>query len=693
MSSFDPFKWLYSFLGYCEELWQKAFKSRRSRKGSRATKPSKVGRAVDGAVSSASDRFRRSFLYRSFTSLVSNLALLPTWVDSSLGEWFRNSSTLQKIGKPFSFVFQVSLVEPLKWLVQVTGLGFQWLISRNWKPIALTAIPSCMLLLMMFLVWYGGRLDRRALAGWYRQLGEAEIQQSEVRSTWNPDARVDDANSNPPPNSEALAQEDSTRVSPYGEMLFRRYQLLEPRQRSQLVIAWALMQQGEYSSARVALRKLAPDGAHRDARAHAMMALSHLSELQKTGDTSLIPKFRHHAEGALRWSHTPKEVFLFSANLDWQSGDFGKALRTYQLATEENPEVNVILFQRANAIGQNRIAEAAQRKAIEHYERQLARNPRNEQTLIDLALILGTSEGGAVRAEKILNEAISLRPSRTLIRALSELYRIRFVALIRSNEDIGKGFLFLDRAMEQDPTNPNVAENIAAMMNRDFGENDEIRSALHSLLATGQAPRGTHAMLAEYYLAQNMVPQAMMHLEQVFQLAPTAIKFTNYLAEAYLKVEQLEKALYTAQISVELLQSNDQLKEKYADDLLDTLGQIHEELNQLPEAVENYQLCLELNANRIQTRQRLASVFRQLGDESSAETQERIAESIQRTTQNTAQNERSAAKLATTLSSDLPQSTQGEEGSTQEQAAATESDGEGEKLETDAISVIPLDND
>jgi len=592
---------------------------------------------------------KKLFFVRWIVFLFHALSVVPHYLDSRIGSASRKSGKVSSLGGSLQMLYQATFVEPARWLMQMIGVSFRWVRTRQWLGISLAMVPSLVLIASIFSVWYGGRLNTRgALANWYHELGEAEIEQWETSLAAG--GGLQNALLSQGETKVALqdSQDDSSKISPFAELLYRRIQLLEPNQNSQIIIAATMMQRGAISSGQNILRRLAPENDENNPKAHAMMAMSYLIEFMKSQNSALLPAFQHHAQASLKWPGTPKDVLIMSGDLYWQSNDVPKALEMYQRAAAVAPEVNVVLFHRALAAGDPRLAELARERGVNHFQIVLNRNPGKVDAITQLAMLMANSDAGAQQAEELLTKAQALQPNPAYARALSEVYRMRFLNVARSSQNIAAGFIYLDKAMVLDPSNPQVAEFMEMMVRQGAKAGGELQSALNEMLVTGRATTGTHAMLAEFHLLQNDHPKALVHLEQVYQVAPSAVKYANNLADCYANLGQWDKALSTAGQTKELLEKNGRMSEKYSDDLLETIGTIYEKQQRFPEAVEAYLECLKLNPNRAETRRLLARVYQSSGDETNASLQEQLASQIDAKVQElTAFQKASIAKVST----------------------------------------------
>lgn len=549
---------------------------------------------------------------------------------------------------------QINL-DPTKWLIAIAGLVNDWIFSRQWSQIFLYSIPGFILIGLATAVFTGGLLNKTALRDRYIQLGQAEMErwQAQLGQVGLKDVankEMDAASPEPSQPSEAADKSepdvastadasatksentsDSTQLSPYAEMLFRRAHLLEPSSETQFVIGATLWQRGVIPSAKQTLQKIAPANARGFAPAHAILAKICRDEFAKTRQPALIDEFQNHAKWAVEWKHTFPEVLLEQTNLLWQKRKFEESLNYLQQATKSHPDFYVLLVERAKAAGQNVIAQVTRKEAIAHFEAELEKDPKSEKTRILLAQLQVLEPDGDQAAETTLMEGLSkLTSSKVLARALSEVYRIRFTRSLEKGKTEKVDLNLLERALQIDPTNPEIAQTVAAMLNNGIQANDQLGEELNRVLASGQATMATHAILSEYRLQKGDLNAAKTHLEQVYKMAPMSVKYANNLAYIYAKERRLADAEKTAVQTLALIQANGAQREPFVDELLDTLGMIYQAQDKSTEAISAYEACIKLNPKRIETRGRLVTLYRKTGNEGVAKAHEETIKAIEK---------------------------------------------------------------
>lgn len=558
--------------------------------------------------------------------------------------------------------------DPLRWLLSLAGFAYEWILSRSWISILLQVVPLLFLGSLMLTVWFGGRMSKEKLADRYLELsspGIAEwenkfftklsaspkVQQSNDR---NPTGTANGSDTEIPTNptesspTQALADRSGDgsaegevsggekadaleyQVPSYEEMLCRRVELLRSNPQSRFVVGTSLLLKGALANSQKVLRKIAPDDKEGLPKAHAIMALGYLNQFMQSRDTTLVPLLQHHADIAVQWPNTPKDVLMLAADLNWQRGQTDRSVEIIETAAERFPELYPVLLDRANATGKSDLAESARSNAILHFRGILDGDPRNDNVRIQIAQLMGVNDDALDKVEQLLREGIELEPSKGLVRALSEIYRVRFVKHLLEKKGKTDDFSLLSQAVEIDRSNPLIAEQVARLVKEGIRPTRELQQLLRDMLASGEATVYTHAIMSEFYLASDRRPEAIMHLEKVFQSAPTEIMYANNLAYLYAKEGRLEEAEQTARRCLELVQRANVQNQRFLDELLDTLGYIYEEMKKNSDAISSYELSLRFNPERIETRQKLAAIYRGMGNEGIAEAHDRAIEAIRK---------------------------------------------------------------
>lgn len=558
-----------------------------------------------------------------------DLASIPrTVMDNPKVARFLESDFVLKTSDFLGGFFQVSFFQPLKWSAAIAGAALTWVMSREWGKVLLTSIPTMILLLAIGLIVRGGLLNREEMAIKYLSLGLAELEAQEASTKSESILEAPDLSGqqqsilSPSPGLDQNRMPESQEISSYAELLFRRAQVLHPQNQSTYIIGATMLQKGATEAGRKKLKNLAPDNRRGHLQSHAALATSYLNEYLKTRDAEILPIFLHHAEISEKLPNTPIEVLIGASEVLWSQGDLNRSIEFVETAARRSPSFFLRLMQLANAAGDQRQANLAARNYMIFLRQVLAQDPANDKVRVQIVQLLGNSSEALQEAESLLREGLEIAPTRVLLRALSEVYRILFVKQMIESEQQIADLNLLGDGMQIDPTNPLIPDQIERLVNSVGEKADELLKLLNNVLTSGAATNATHATLAEIYLKQKQTNQALLHLEQVYRLEPMAIKYANALTRVYLELGRVDEAVRTARTSVELLREVDLLKERYGSDLLEALGMAHERLAETPQAIAAYKDSLQYDSKRIETRERLASLYRQAGQTIEAQAEE-----------------------------------------------------------------------
>jgi tetratricopeptide (TPR) repeat protein len=565
---------------------------------------------------------------------------------------FRKTILFRVLNKVVGWAYRSTIAEPFKWLVLIAGVILTWGKSRRWASALLFCIPSVLWIGLGVTSWLAGRVNKLKLASQYIEISEKEFdnwQESlsgiadgsasttmDTANRWSYLVGLDVRNQ----RQETLKADEI--AEQYQSMLFRRVQVLDPTDRGILLAGYRMMQRGATDQGIALLTKIAPNNEPGDPRAHAMLASAYYDRLRSTTDETLIPIFQHHAENGARWQNIPQQVLLSSGDLLLRLGQRDRAITFFQRAAHRNPDLFPEFVRRCLAADQKSLAEFSRDIGIVHFTRALEREPNNKSIRFALVELLCGTEEQLLKAEQLLKEGAANSNDPNIARAMSEVYRMRFVLHRDSGKDRQTGLTYLDKAIGFDPSNPNVAAEIADAMqaeaklvqtNEKGDSATDIGKHLNSVLASAKATTGTHAILAEYHLSRKQYQAAILHLEQIVWVAPTAARYANELAVAYAREKRFDEASRIANHALSMLQTKNQLNERYVDDLVDTLGKLYQKQKQNDQAISMYEYALTLNAGRIDTRERLIGIYEQTGMPDKASAHRQALELIKQKTQ------------------------------------------------------------
>ncbi len=559
---------------------------------------------------------------------------------------------------------QINL-DPTRWLVSFAGFVVDWVMTREWKRIALNSIPLLFLFTVAGLVFWGSRLDKHKLAQRYLELGEQEIAGWE--SSWAPDraaerlaaesktasltqareaAKADGTSANKPlsadtnsaasntaaSNAAAGSQESdkdnskpdkdksTTELSRFAEVLFRRVQMLEPSERSQFVVAVTMAQRGAIGQARKILAKIAPDDRAGFPPAHAWIASNMLRQpIDRASEAILF----HHVKEAVKWDRVPEQVLLVGGQRLLNRKDTPAAIELFNRAAEANPSNYLVLMQLSKLIDNKLLMEESSRKAEAIFRNAVAKEPYELAPRLSLIQALAISDK-LDDAQQVIQDGMQQSDGPELKRALSEVYRLRFLKTMKQEGESWAGDLqMLDLALRTDPTNAMVGEEIAKLAGlNNASPGDELINKLRQFLSEGKATAATHAWIAELHLKRKNFQQALPHLEQVVTRLPNSAQYLNNLAYIMVDVapDRLEEAVQYAQRAIKI--------DPRISDCYDTLARVYKAQNRRTEAIAALESAIERAPDRSDYHEKVAALYAESGNTAMAEQHYKMIEKI-----------------------------------------------------------------
>lgn len=558
-------------------------------------------------------------------------------------------------------------LDPTRWLVSLAGFAYDWIITREWARAGLCLLPLIAVGGMGVAAASARWRSPTQLAQWYMELGDQEI--AEWEESWAPtaepqastDAGVAKAESEMPSatssdstktaeksNSESAvdeaAGEESQKVSRFAETLFRRAQVLSSSERSQYVLAATLAQRGALDQARGLLAKVAPDKGSGYAPAHALLARLLFMDLPRKDNGTAeekLSKLKHHVTLASGWERCPRPVLLAGSEVNLRSGNTPEGLRLLELSAARYPEDNYALARLALYLQDQRLFDRTWPKAEQYLQSELERDPQAVDIRLRLSEICAWA-GKFEPARKLLLDAPVSERAAEIKRALSEVCLIEY----RSTQTVGDtsfsaNLQILNAALSVDPSNPNVAEEIARLARLQGPRpTDGMIEVLKTHLAQGTATVATHALLGEMRLLRGELDLAIPHLEQVVNRLPNAAESLNNLAYclAEKQPERQQEALGYAERAVAAS------KAKPNADYHDTLAHVLTKLGRPKEAITAVETAIEIDQRRTDFHERAATLYTQLGDASMAQTHLQVIEQLKRAEAQRLEAERLAAE-------------------------------------------------
>lgn len=540
-----------------------------------------------------------------------------------------------------TFVEKMSL-DPSRWFVSFAGFVYDWILTREWVRILACLIPTLLVIGTITAVWWGRTIDKRELASWYMELGEEEI--SDWQEKWTKGDQTEAAESSATSDSEETADEGDELVkaeegiSNYADILFRRVQQLVPSDRSEFYIAARLAQRGATEQAVKKLEKIAPLSGKGFPDAHAFLALLKMQQLNQENYKQVSEELRHHITVGSSGENAPQNLLKAGSDLMWMFGqnqfqpdkkrsDFNLSLQLLSRAAESEPQLKLNLAKRASLLSNDYVLQKAAPDAQKHYEEQVKESPKDDTARVALAES-HFIQGDLDAAEKIVREGLAIERTDKLKRALSEIYRKRFRnSLSREKGVVVSNIKLLNIALEADPSNPSIADEIALLLRLNSSDaNEELVSKLKEIVASGLATGIARKWLAEAFLLRKDYENALPQLEQVVTRLPDDVKSQNNLAYVLgaIRPDRLDEAIEHSKLAI--LKAN-AMGEPNAD-FFDTLGTIYAKKEEYRDAVTALEKAIELAPDRKDFRERIIFVFNKLGDKDMVAIHEKIIQRL-----------------------------------------------------------------
>lgn len=213
-----------------------------------------------------------------------------------------------------------------------------------------------------------------------------------------------------------------------------------------------------------------------------------------------------------------------------QDGDLAEAEKHLERAAQANPALG---YQLALVMGRQGRPESVifwARHARDHYARIVEREPDDRP-----------ARQGQASAEILMGEFAAARTTlgrglaRADLRAYHELVARSYVAeaadqLAKGNRDPGTRLKLLEGAMQHDPNDPALVEQLATVLDGSGPEADRLRAQLRDSLARGTAVTTAHLILGFDAWQHGRAGEAQLHWESALKANPTSAVVANNLA-------------------------------------------------------------------------------------------------------------------------------------------------------------------
>ena len=161
----------------------------------------------------------------------------------------------------------------------------------------------------------------------------------------------------------------------------------------------------------------------------------------------------------------------------------------------------------------------------------------------------------------------------------------------------------LNRALEADPTNPGVGEDIAWLQTVGVTADEKMIQSLREQLSGGTANAITHLLLGNAFMNKGNVKNAMVHWKLAMGQDPNLVIAMNNLAIGHSMMEppEFDEALKIIDRAIELSRGEAEFH--------DSKGEILERAERYTEAIIEYEKAIQKNPMRIETREKLVKCY------------------------------------------------------------------------------------
>ncbi len=524
----------------------------------------------------------------------------------------------------------------------------RWKAARSWSVIAVGIFPLVLLVLVLGIVIWGNTVASANIVKNYIDAAEAAAPIKEDGTGANEIEAVEESQSKKPGSNktdEAKAKEREE-LTNYAFKLYRRVlQQEENNKRAMYYVAYQMAQRNDLPTARSMMNKLAPDEKEGYPAAHAWRAFDLLSTAaisQKQPNRELL---EHHLALAAKWGGTSAELLSQRGRMLESEGKINQALAMYSLAAERNPDYRLLL---AEAFRRHEQPSRMQ-QAIDSTISYFSRNFNTEEETLDDRLKVARAHllvGDVVKAVGVLEQGLATTAKiDEYKRAISQILRAAYVGSARLDaQSFSANLVLLDRAIEVDPTNPAIQQEIGRLTAL-LGQPKALSESIESLtrqLGAATAPTLSHLLLANLHFLNNSIEDAQLHWELALQINPNIVAALRSYALSLSLQEKpdFEKAIRLIDHAASVSDSSAEV--------LDAKGDILVRMDQKAEAIKCYEAAL-LKIQplaSLETRKKLVLLYGDLGETDKLNREVKIVEIVEKRIEEIQQSQKATLQEA-----------------------------------------------
>ncbi len=488
-----------------------------------------------------------------------------------------------------------------------------WMASRHWLVVLCLAIPFVALgSTILVLLVIGRYQDRGDLLKRYLERADQEsayIQKEKSGSASTSNTAGDDLD---------LAKAQSVSL-----MCYRRALVLSPENaRARYSVASRYAERGSMVWARRMMEELAPFPGQGYVQAHDWRAQDLIAQSQKGIRIDEL-ELRHHLKIAINSESTPIELVLLYARMLGAKKDYGEASDVLRLLVKREPKFMNTAAILLSSWGRSDEANVILEQSALYHEGQLKSDAGNEESRINAsqAYLLASKFNQAI---EVIKEGLVISPdSPSLRRAYSSILLEQFrQSMISNSKQQTPQWELLRTAIDIDPTNPLIGEQLAVLADRKFELDESLKAALEQQIENGKATPMTFLLVGNSSIKSGDFEKAKRYFEEAVRLAPNSpIVLNNYaMVLVRLKIPELEKAKSTIETALRIAPNSA--------DVWDSKGRIYQASGDLTSAIASFEKSLSISPNSNATRLALIAAYREAGLPEMATAQEQALQAI-----------------------------------------------------------------
>lgn len=475
-----------------------------------------------------------------------------------------------------------------------------WHRSRRWRDV-FAMLPVILLALILGSFVAIGKFapkDKKVI--WYADRANAGI------------VLANDSKTDSESVEQAKSEESTRQLKERIDMLFRRVlQLNQNNVFARYYVANQMTRYGNRGGARQIMESLAPTQRSGFLKAHAWLAADLIDRGQK-GETIDVETLKHHLKRATADEDTSPGLLLVYSQLLQQENKTAESQEFLKRAAQSDPKLLLTSIAAYTQSGLPIQAKATANMLVERVKDRTGDNAEDNIVLAAQAYVLTNRIDDAL---EVLQTGLKQFPqSLKIARALSDAFRLKFqVSTVRSENQVQINLEFLNVAIALDPTNIGIQEDLNALVQLGFTQNDETIDALRVQIATKGTSFVARMLLAESSFRRGDIASAINDYEVILAELPRMTLALNQLAILFTKTvpPRLDESLELIDRAISISPS--------VSEFHDSRGDILAELKRKEESIASYVLALEASPQRIQTREKLIALYEELSQTEQAQ--------------------------------------------------------------------------